>query len=130
MRNYFRMRGLWTTAHDGLDVAEFICWGGSDEQLMEHFEQMKAIALGSNPNYKFTTREPQVCWFELNQENFGRLLQGPFDNGFSNIAYFIWNNTRLNTSGTTPPANIGSFFYEMTQVEVQGSPRRTWSHGH
>jgi len=89
-------------------------FGGSDDQLLENIRKAEFSQLQSFPNSVFTRTAPAVLWVELDSENFGILM--------NDFASSIWTRTHLDPTATS--------VYDFTRVEVEGSPRKTWSHGH
>lgn len=121
MRNYFRMHNLRIypifdfPPPPHTDPNQFyVVFGGSDEQLLFFQNQLEALIGG-----EFVVSEPQVIWFELDQEFFGNLLACAAGN--------IWTQTHLNDVFPIDPTL--PILYDQTRVEVEGSPRKTWSHG-
>lgn len=118
MRNYFKTRALRLypiTPPDPIDPLNFyVVFGGTDDDLL--YYQQKLIALIGG---EFAFGEPQICWFELDLKNFSMLLNCGAGN--------IWSQTRLNDVFPVDPDL--PLLWDMTRVEVQGSPRPTWSNG-
>jgi len=125
MRNYLKMQAMHWTTSNGDDLW---AWGGTDEQLLFYVERMERFWIDAiDPNAApFNRTSPEVCWFELDQENFGIILNnvGIFS------AFDTWKLTMLN-NGQFPVLAFGNInFFDITRVKVQGSPRKSWSHGH
>jgi len=115
MRNYFKMRSLklWPLPFDQFNF--YVVVGGDDDQL-RFYQQRLMNSVGG----EFLVSEPAVIWFELDQENFGKLLNQAWGT--------IWTQTHLNN--VFPPIDDNETLYDMTRVITEGSPRKTWSHGH
>lgn len=116
MRNYFKILclRLYPAPFDPLTF--YVVFGSDDESLLYYKNRLETLI--STP--LATPAEASVIWFELNEKNFTMLL---------NIASGqIWGQTRLND--VFPPDPALELLYDMTRVEVEGSPRKTWSHGH
>ena len=117
MRNYFKTRGMkWTATSGPPFFFNFVLYafGGSDAQLLENVLKAEFSQRQSFPNSVFTRTLPAILWVELNSENFGTLM--------NDFASSMWNRTHLDPAATT--------VYPFTLVEAEGSPRKTWSHGH
>ena len=96
-------------------------WGADDEQLLNYVMRAEALVraqFAPQPVSFFRTL-PLALWWLLDKENFGILLNG--DN-YSNASLY-WNGSRLPSIENTTNA-----YYEISELE--GSPRRSWSHGH
>jgi len=102
------------TGRSGVFNFVFYAFGGSDEQLLENIRRAEFSQNQSFPGTVFTRTQPQTLWVELNSENFGSLMD--------DFAVSMWNRTHLDPTAT--------FVYPFTRVEAEGSPRKTWSHGH
>jgi hypothetical protein len=127
MRNYFKTRAIRiypyspTNGQPAPDPDVFyIAFGGTDENLFKYQVLTQQFLLTVEPTYLFFVSAPAVIWFELNLENFSKLL--------NQASGQIWSQTRANT-GPFPPDQYHELLYDMTAVEQEGSPRSTWSHG-
>lgn len=120
MRNYIRMQCLriYTLPFDPAQF--YVVFGGDEDSLIYYADRLKAQLNAQPPIKHFSIPEPSVIWFELNQDNFAKLC--------NLAAGTIWQQSRLNTEFQTDPSL--ETIYDMTRVEVEGSPRKTWSHGH
>lgn len=122
MRNYFRMKNLRIYPLVGPPplhtdpLVFYVCFGGTDEDLLQR--QVELIELIGFPDGYFVA-EPQVIWFELDQQFFSNIL--------AQAAGQIWTQTHLNTLFPSDPNT--PLLYDQTRVESEGSPRKTWSHG-
>lgn len=120
MRNYIRLRCLRLYPLPFDPDTFYVVFGGTDENLI-YWKDKTIAEINEFPPItgpvQFEIPEPSVIWFELDQENLAQLV---------NIyAGQVWTDTRLNDRF----ASQGRL-YDMTKVEVQGSPRKVWSHGH
>jgi hypothetical protein len=132
MRNYFEITAIWWHGHSlGQPniTGEFYAFGGTEEQLMSHMQPQADAMLADFPDTIFDKHGPFKVYFELNEANFAKLLQGPTAAQLpaSGFAAYVWGNTRLHELPGSPQSYAGTFFYEMTEME---SPRKTWSGGH
>jgi len=121
MRNYFKMQAIHYHLTSMLGQSDVFAWGGSDTQLLSNVLRAQAEARAIfGPTTTFTlVTGPAVVYWELNQENFGTILN--FNPGN------IWGGTHLPPVVTAP---VSDTFYGMTLLQSEGSPRKTWSHGH
>lgn len=119
MRNYFKIQNLRLYPFSPPNPPDpnvfYVVFGGSDEQLLEY--QLKLYALIGGD---FVASAPTTIWFELDQEFFGNILACGAGN--------IWTQTHLNDLFSLDP-NL-PVLYDQTRVKSEGSPRKTWSHGH
>lgn len=122
MRNYFKLRNLRIypyqdvppPRHIDLDFF-YVVFGGSDEDLFQRQQELIA-SIGQD----CFVSDPTVIWFELDLQFFSDLIaQSPGQ---------IWTQTHLNDRFPASPDT--PLLYDSTRVEVEGSPRKTWSHGH
>jgi hypothetical protein len=121
MRNYFKLRNLRIYPyHDfppprHIDTTDFyVVFGGTDEDL--YARQQAAIAQDGRDAL---VGDPQVIWFELDLQFFSNII--------AQAAGQIWTQTHLNDVFPTDPNT--PLLYDQTRIEVEGSPRKTWSHG-
>lgn len=122
MRNYFRIQNLRIYPYFDfppprhIELDQFlVVFGGTDEDLLQRAQ----LAIAADGRDCFIS-EPSVIWFELDQQFFSDLLaQSPGQ---------IWTQTRLNNIFPNSPDT--PLLFDSTRVEVEGSPRKTWSHGH
>lgn len=119
MRNYFKLRALRIYPVSPPNPPDpdvfYVVFGSTDENLLYYQLKLEALVGG-----EFVIGAPAVIWFELDLENFSMLVNEASGN--------IWTQTRLNDRFAADP-NL-PLLYDMTRVEVEGSPRPTWSHGH
>ncbi len=117
IRNYFKVRGLnwqYEIPPTPPPFGELFAFGKDDQQLFEVVQQINATQRISFPTIIFHyPRAPIFVYWELNAENFSRLLnQAPLQ---------FWGNTNLPTN--FPQQGL---FTDMTKTEVEGSPRATF----
>lgn len=117
MRNYIKLRTL-RLYYVGHEPTFYVVFGGSDKDLLFYSNRLQALIREEDPAAQFAIAPPLTCWFELNQANLSKLVN--LNSGD------IWTRTRLNNIFLFDGENL----YEMTRVEAEGSPRKTWSHGH
>lgn len=128
MRNYFKARAVRIYPYQGsppeIDPLNFfVVFGNTDDQLLKYVVRAQADD-GGNVPLGYFVGEPAVIWFEMNVQNLITLL--------NQASGEIWANTRLNELFTPPfvsDPNGPESLYDMTRVEIEGSPRKTWSHG-
>lgn len=130
MRNYLAMLGLWAEGKDGAQSISIVAWGADEDQLREFIQPQINAQLLLTPNMVFKYTGPVKVWFELNKHNFARVLNGPGPLLVFHYALAVWNNTHQARPLGGAAINEGDFFVSMTKVEVEGSPRKVWSHGH
>jgi hypothetical protein len=112
---------------------EFVAWGADEDQLREFINPQVDAWKADHPDGTATFHEPVICYWLLDAKNFGRILNGPnnlFPEKGPQFALAMWNHTRLYTIIPSPPGIVSDWFFDQTQVEAEGSPRKTWSHGH
>jgi hypothetical protein len=124
MRNYLKMQVMvWQDGGGNY----YYAWGGTDEQLLEivMMKEQKAME-GEGFIGPFVRTPPVEVWWLLDQENFAKILNGAFElTSFQNWL-LISQLSGYNSEFSYFPL----LFTDITRVEVEGSPRKTWSHGH
>lgn len=116
MRNYFKILCLRLYPAPFDPFTFYVVFGADDDSLSFYKRRLEAF-IGQQLS---TPAGSQIIWFELNEENFVRLL---------NIASGqIWGQTRLNDVFPIDPSLES--LYDMTRVKAEGSPRKEWSGGH
>jgi hypothetical protein len=122
MRNYFKMQALRIYPLQAfpppphIDPNTFyVVFGGTDDDLFA-----RQVALTQLVGGDFSYGLPTIIWFELDQQFFSNLL--------AQASGQIWTQTHLNDIFPSDPNT--PLLYDQTRVEIEGSPRSTWSHGH
>jgi len=126
MRNYLKLRGIfWSFSANPPGVSGFLCaWGGAgkkDKVLLYWVLKREAEIRALFSNAVFVRSEPQVCYWLLDDTNFAVVLNGQN----VEIAKQFYNGTHL----PSPSPTGDNSFWGITRTKVEGSPRKTWSHG-
>jgi hypothetical protein len=119
MRNYIRTK--WVRIYPlPLDPNFFyVVCGGKDEDQFNFYVQ-RAINLAALAPGHYTIVPDFDLYFLLDDENFVILIN-------QNSGQF-WTQTHLNN--VFAPIPNSDLLYDVTRVQIEGSPRPTWSHGH
>lgn len=135
MRNYLKMLALYYHGHQRSNpnnTNDLVAWGGDIDECLTRMAPQVAYVSEGVPDMIFDRFEPQKVYFEINQTNFGILLNGPLT-GVEPGGGFLSGTYAINVYGNVPLppipniSAVGTAFYRFTTV---ASPRRTWSHGH
>lgn len=129
MRNYLKMHGIYLHGRQGSVTADFCAWGGTPDKADLAIRPAMNELKDTYPNMVFTPHRA-ICYFLLNEDNFALILNGPLHLDAGNYGTVVWMNVMLPFSELNlPPQIFGNLFAEITQLEDDGSPRKTWSHG-
>lgn len=97
----------------------YVVCGGADEDQFRFYVQ-RALDLAFLTPGNYTIVEDDTLYFELDDAFFVTLIN-------QNSGQF-WTQSHLNN--VFPPNANSETLYEQTRTGAEGSPRKTWSHGH